>query len=94
MVKRANESVFISSVTGWVRVFLNPEENHSTLVYTTDNTTVADISQKINLQDIYTIWVQVILERVQKNSIGTFSLILLFEIFISYSFTEAKKRIG
>ena len=59
MVKRANESVFISNTTGWVRVFLSPEENYSTLVYTTDETTVTEIIRKIDLEEIHAIWVEV-----------------------------------
>lgn len=60
MVKRfPNETVFISMETGWVRVFLNPEQNHSTLVYVTNSTTVDELVQKIGLPDVHTIWVQV-----------------------------------
>lgn len=60
MVKRSqNETVFIYKQTGWVRVFLSPEENYSTLVYVTDGTTVDEIVKKIDLSDIHTVWVQV-----------------------------------
>lgn len=60
MVKRfPNETVFISKQTGWVRVFLNPDQNHSTLMYVTDSTTVDEMVKKIGLPDVYTVWIQV-----------------------------------
>lgn len=60
MIQRIQkETVFISNQTGWVRVYLNPDENYSTLVYVTDVTTVQDIVNESKFSENSTIWVQV-----------------------------------
>ncbi|XKL61561.1 hypothetical protein PGB90_008618 [Kerria lacca] len=59
MIQRIQkETVFISNQTGWVRVYLNPDENYSTLVYVTDVTTVQDIVNESKFSENSTIWVQ------------------------------------
>lgn len=60
VLRSRNEVIFIRQQTGWVRIFLSPVENFSSVVYATDATTVEEIKKKIDVPENCTIWVEVL----------------------------------
>lgn len=60
VLRSQNAVVFIRQQTGWVRIYLSPVENFSSVVYATDTTTIDEINKKIDVPEKFTIWVEVL----------------------------------